>query len=44
MSLNKRKFFFSYEIIYNTNGQLFIKKRLLTRLIINYYRFIFKGA
>ena len=36
----KKKFFLSKEIIVNSFGQIFIKKRFIFKLIYRYYRFV----
>jgi hypothetical protein len=44
MGKYKKKIFFSREILFNTTGQIFFKKRFISRVAINFYRFISGGS
>jgi hypothetical protein len=44
MSNSKKKVYFSREIIFNKQGQIFLKKRFISRVVIKFYRFISGGS
>lgn len=44
MSFNNKNLFFFFEIIYNSQGQIRLKKRFLKNLIKNFYRNILGGS
>lgn len=44
MSKNNNKPIFGKEVLINTSGQLFLKKRFLNRFTTQFYRFFFRGS
>jgi hypothetical protein len=42
MSKNVKKIVYTKEIIYNNLGQLIVKKKFVSKLTTNFYRFIFR--
>jgi len=44
MSKNNNKPFFGKEVLFNSKGQVYFKKRLMIRLTTQFYRFIFRGS
>lgn len=44
MGVNKQILIFNTEIIYNQLGQIFFKRRFISRYIMYFYRYILRGS
>jgi hypothetical protein len=43
MGANKKQIIYGFEIIYNSLGQVMLKKRFLNKQTLSYYRYILGG-
>jgi hypothetical protein len=43
-NINKKKFFFCWEVVYNQKGQIIFKKRFIKSNLFVFYRSVVKGS